>query len=164
MTTSPDTRTDRRALAWAAKALLPLVILLGAIFSVGALNASGANALDLTASGETINSANPFSSGYGDGQITAKDPDEDLGGNSDIENNSVCSDIGSGSAAKATNCLPIFRWATHMSMVSNVEFTLSQPLDSVSSNLIAKNSITGFMIVGNMAWFAAAFLMDVATN
>ena len=164
MTTSPDTRTDRRPLAWAAKALLPLVILLGAIFSVGALNATGAHALDLTAGGETINSANPFSSGYGDGQITAKDPDEDLGGNSDIENNSVCSDIGSGSAAKATNCLPIFRWATHMSMVSNVEFTLSQPLDSVSSNLIAKNSITGFMIVGNMAWFAAAFLMDVATN
>lgn len=164
MTTSPDTRTDRRPLAWAAKALLPLVILLGAIFSVGALNATGAHALDLTAGGETINSENPFSSGYGDGQITAKNPDEDLGGNSDIENNSACSDLGIGSANKATNCLPIFRWATHMSMVSNVEFTLSQPLDSVSSNLIAKNSITGLMTIGNLMWFGAAFLMDVATN
>lgn len=144
-----------------AKALALLLVMVAGIFASFMVSAGSANALDLTASGEVLNVNEPFS---GDGQLMAKDPDEDIGGNSDISNNSTCSDTGFGRPNKATNCLPIFRWAMKMNMISNVEFTISQPLDSVSSNLIAKNSITGLMTIGNLLWYVAALLMDAATN
>src|SRR5699024_5913460 len=157
--TATEATTIRRASGRVARALVPVLILLAAVFSLGMVNAQSASALDLTASGETLNSANPFLGG-GDQMILAEEADANVG---DVTS-SACTNTGKGGSTKATNCLPIFRWATGMTMISNVQFTLSQPLDSVSSNLVAKNSITAFMVVGNLRWYIAAFMMDVATN
>lgn len=159
MKTATEATTIRRASGRVARALVPVLILLAAVFSLGMVNAQSASALDLTASGETLNSANPFLGG-GDQMILAEEADANVG---DVTS-SACTNTGKGGSTKATNCLPIFRWATGMTMISNVQFTLSQPLDSVSSNLVAKNSITAFMVVGNLLWYIAAFMMDVATN
>lgn len=157
MKTATEATTSRRASGRVARALVPVLILLAAVFSLGMVNAQSASALDLTASGETLNSANPFLGG-GDQMILAEEADANVGGSS------ACTNTGKGGSTKATNCLPIFRWATSMTLISNVEFTLSNPLESVSSNLVAKNSITAFMTIGNLLWYIAAFMMDVATN
>src|SRR5690625_1360991 len=129
-------QTTRSLSSRVMRVLAPLAMLAGMFTFL----ASPAEAMDLTAPGQTLHEAPQAAITQATGvQPTILDP------GAPVDNMPACASVGGGK--DPIRCLPIIRWATSMQMSDTVAFNVTQPVRSIEVSTIEKTSFTTILMI-----------------